>query len=104
MENHSRALELSLQPGITAPSGPVSVLLLQTLGLLLCTAEDIKPTERKVSVYWLWLASPQSASRIKPFGLAPNVREWTEARARSSAGFHSTIRTPRQVYLPTCLF
>ena len=32
MENHSRALELSLQPAIIAPSWPVLVLLLQTLG------------------------------------------------------------------------
>lgn len=57
MENYSRALGLSLQPGITAP-WPVSFITTGSrLSMIQCTAEEIKPRERGMSVYWLWLVS-----------------------------------------------
>lgn len=81
------------------------------LSMIQCTAEEIKPrgnkTKRERDVCLLALAGLPCPLPKSLFGFTPNIREWTRARAGSSACCHTTIPTyqnPRQGYLPTCLF
>lgn len=59
MKNHGRVLGLSLQPQMRASSWSMSIWLLQTPGFPR-TTEEVKSRERRVSIYWLWLAPPLS--------------------------------------------